>query len=139
MHELSLAERALAIALDHAERAGAPRVTAVNLVVGELSSVVDDCFRFYWEHVTQGTLAASSRLTFRRVPLQLRCRACYSAFHPAPEDWACPTCGAAAVDILHGEEFFLESIDVEKSVGNGETVDAATASDGRLPRPEAEC
>ncbi len=41
MHELAITQRILEIALEHAGRAGARRITAIHLVVGDLSSVVD--------------------------------------------------------------------------------------------------
>lgn len=114
MHELSLAERALSIAVAHAEREGASRITGVCVTVGELTSMVDDCFRFYWQAVTQGTMAAGSELRFRRVLIALRCRDCSKDFAPGAEDWACPSCGSARVEVTAGEEFYLDSIDIEQ-------------------------
>ena len=49
MHELAITEEILRIAIEHAERAQAKRVTDINLVVGELSSVVDDSVQFYFD------------------------------------------------------------------------------------------
>ena len=43
MHELSITQNILSIALEKAEDARAKRVTRVNLTFGGLSGIVDDC------------------------------------------------------------------------------------------------
>ncbi|HAX69543.1 MAG TPA: hydrogenase maturation nickel metallochaperone HypA, partial [Anaerolineae bacterium] len=48
MHELPVTQSLLKIALDHAEKANAKQITALNIVMGELSSMVDDSIQFYW-------------------------------------------------------------------------------------------
>ncbi|MFN2270088.1 MAG: hydrogenase maturation nickel metallochaperone HypA, partial [Anaerolineae bacterium] len=51
MHELSITESILKIALRHAEQAGAKRITRLNLVIGELSGVVGESVQFYWDMI----------------------------------------------------------------------------------------
>ncbi|HQF69985.1 MAG TPA: hydrogenase maturation nickel metallochaperone HypA, partial [Promineifilum sp.] len=76
MHELAITESILEIALRHGRSAGATRITDLHLVIGELSSVVDESVQFYWDIVSEGTAAAGATLHFRRVPARLVCRAC---------------------------------------------------------------
>ena len=57
MHELGITEQLLELTLGHAEEAGAERVTRLNLVIGEFSSVVDESIQFYWEMMAEGTPA----------------------------------------------------------------------------------
>ncbi len=113
MHELSVTQSILEIALRHAESAGAAHITDLNLVVGQLSSIVDDSVQFYWDMISQGTPAEGSRLHFRRVAIELLCQACGHRYEPASEDLACPACSSIRVKIVAGEEFYLESIEVE--------------------------
>jgi len=113
MHELAITQDILSLALDHAGRARATRVSALHLVLGELSTVVDDSVQFYWDIVSQGTICEGARLHFQRLPARLTCRECGTGYNmdvgPAP----CPDCGSSRVQLTEGLEFRLDSIDVE--------------------------
>jgi hydrogenase nickel incorporation protein HypA/HybF len=113
MHELSVTESILEIAVRHARTAGATRITDLYLVIGDLSSIVDDSVQFYWDQLSQNTLAEGSRLHFRRIPTELLCLSCDRRYTPARDDFACPSCGGMRIKVVAGEEFYLESIEVE--------------------------
>ncbi|HJS17619.1 MAG TPA: hydrogenase maturation nickel metallochaperone HypA [Anaerolineales bacterium] len=113
MHELSITESLLKIALQHAETADASRVTDLYIVMGELSSMVDDSIQFYWEIIARDTIAEQAALHFRRVPAELQCLNCLEKYHPTDRELVCPKCSAIGARIIAGEEFQLESIDVE--------------------------
>ena len=57
MHELSVTEALLDLALKHARAAQAEAVTAVHVVIGQLSSVMDESVQFYWDMISAGTPA----------------------------------------------------------------------------------
>ncbi|MFW6183078.1 MAG: hydrogenase maturation nickel metallochaperone HypA [Chloroflexota bacterium] len=109
MHELFATEQIKKIVLRHAQAAGAARVTDVFLVVGELSSMVDDAVQFYWDIISADTAAEGAHLHFRRVPAQMRCRACGCGYSPR-QDLLCPECGSGDVELTEGEGFYVESI-----------------------------
>ncbi len=111
MHELMVTESILEIALRHAHEANAGRVTDLFLVIGDLSSVVDDSVQFYWDFVSEGTVAEGAKLHFRRVPAELVCQDCGRAYGPE-EDLACPACQSNNIRINTGQEFLLEAIEV---------------------------
>ena len=113
MHELSVTESILKIVLRHAEQSGAARVTQIDLVIGDLSSIIDDSVQFYFDMISQGTLAENARLVFDRVPGQLRCWDCQTIFAPDGRMYACPQCGSVRVEVIAGREFRVESIEVE--------------------------
>ena len=115
MHELPVTESILDIAVKHAQQANAQRIADIYLVIGQLSSIVDDSIQFYWDIIAKDTLAENAKLHFRRIPTQLRCLDCDNEFSPAKDDFACPKCGSFRVKVSAGEEFFLEAIDIEKS------------------------
>lgn len=119
MHELSVTTSILEIALRHARAAGATRITDLHLVIGQLSSIVDDSVQFYWDIVSENTLAAGSRLHFRRVPAELTCLDCGARYAPGSAD-SCPACGSTRAQITAGEEFYLDSIEVEGAVAESD-------------------
>jgi hydrogenase nickel incorporation protein HypA/HybF len=87
----------LEIVLRHAQQAGARRITHINLVIGDLTSIVDDSVQFY----------------FDRTPATFRCRDCGNIFTSNERDFTCPHCGEMKVDVVAGNEFRVESIEVE--------------------------
>jgi hydrogenase nickel incorporation protein HypA/HybF len=113
MHELAVAQSILKIALGHAEKAEAKRITDLNIVMGELSSIVDDSIQFYWDIIAKDTIAEGATLHFRRVPAELQCMSCLEKYHLTEKELICPKCGGVGAKIIAGEEFSLESIDVE--------------------------
>jgi hydrogenase nickel incorporation protein HypA/HybF len=113
MHELSVTESILAIVTRHATQAGAQRVTKINLVIGQLASIVDDSVQFYWDIIARDTLAEGAQLQFRRIPLEMLCLDCHSSFQPEPDCFTCPECNSNHLQITAGREFYVESIDVE--------------------------
>jgi len=112
MHELAITESILNISLSHANQANAARVTDVYLVIGRLSSIVDDSVQFYWDMISQGTLCEGAQLHFRRIPARLVCLDCREEYTLDGDLTPCPNCSSAHVKIVAGEEFLLESIEV---------------------------
>jgi hydrogenase nickel incorporation protein HypA/HybF len=113
MHELSITQSLLDIALRHAEQANAQRISRLNLVIGELSSVLDESVQFYWDIVSQDTIAQGAELHFERVPGSLRCLGCGHVFPLNGRDYACPMCAGKQAIAAGGDEFRLESIEIE--------------------------
>lgn len=113
MHELSVTESLLKIAVQHAEKANARRVMDLNIVIGDLASMVDESIQFYWDIIAKDTIAEGAKLHFRRVPAELQCNTCGEKYRPTDKELICPNCGGAGAKIIAGEEFALESIDVE--------------------------
>jgi hydrogenase nickel incorporation protein HypA/HybF len=113
VHELAITQSMLQLAMEHAERAGARRITRIHLVIGKLSGIVDDSVQFYFDFMSQGTLAEGAQLTFERRPVRWRCWACDQEFEPQDDDWACPACQSPGGDVVAGREFYMDSIEVE--------------------------
>ena len=113
MHELPITESIVKIANEHAQRANATRVTDLYLVIGQLSSIVDDSIQFYWDIISKGTLCEGATLHFERIPARLLCLNCGHIYTLSRELTACPQCDSARVEVKSGEEFRLDSIEIE--------------------------
>jgi hydrogenase nickel incorporation protein HypA/HybF len=113
MHEYSITESILSMALEKAEAAGADRITRINLVVGDLSGVVSECVQFYFDFLSKDTIAGGAQLNFTTKSTLLRCRQCGKEFSPRELDWSCPDCRERGMEIISGRECYMESIEVE--------------------------
>lgn len=110
MHELSVTQSILDIAL---QNAGSRKIKQINLVIGQFSSIVDDSVQFYWDVISKDTAAEGSLLHFERIPGEMTCQQCGQVFRPKDDTFNCPACSSPFVRITKGEEFQVESIDVE--------------------------
>ena len=99
--------------LEKANTAKAGRVSKINLVIGELSGIVDESVEFYFGFLGKDTIAAQASLSFQHPPIQLRCRNCGTVFSPNNLDWTCPDCQEKKIEIVSGRECYVESIEVE--------------------------
>lgn len=113
MHELPVTEEIIKIVLQHAREAGAKRVLDVNLVIGDLTSFVDDSIQFYFDFLSKDTEAAGATLHITRIPAKVRCHQCQTEFSPDGHNWLCPECEALGGEVLSGREMYIESIEVE--------------------------
>lgn len=113
MHELAVTENILQITTRYAQQEHAIRVTDVYLVIGDLSSIIDDSVQFYWDFITKDTVCEQSALHFRRIPAKARCLNCGNEFQ-LKELMPCPQCDSARFKIIEGEEFFVDSIKITK-------------------------
>jgi hydrogenase nickel incorporation protein HypA/HybF len=115
MHELPILQSIVGVVLKHGEEAGATRVLAVDLEVGELRDLDEECMQRYFDFVSEGTAAAGATLRIRRASVLFSCRSCGSAFplESGPgEAAACPACSSTEVELTGGNELRIESIDV---------------------------
>ncbi len=113
MHELSITQSILDISLRHAQEAHADRINDIHLVIGQLSSYVDDAIQLYWDIISDGTIAVGATLHFRRIPAEMRCQQCgYQYLLNDSPDFVCPACGDYRCEIISGDQLYIDSIDV---------------------------
>ncbi len=113
MHELSITQSILSIALEKANAAKSGKITKISLTIGELSGVVNECVQFHFDFLSKDTIAAGASLAFERTAVQLRCRNCATVFSPNNTDWACPNCREQKIEVVSGRECYVNSIEVE--------------------------
>ena len=109
MHELSITESILEIALRHA---AGRRLASVHLVIGELSSYVDESIELFWQELSTGTAAEGAVLQFAREPGELLCLDCHQRFPVRSRDFICPHCQSASALPAGGKDCYVDSIEV---------------------------
>jgi hydrogenase nickel incorporation protein HypA/HybF len=114
MHELSITENLLEIAITFATKVHAKRIVNLYLTIGEMSSFVDDSVQFYWDIVTKNTIAENSKLNFNRINAEFICNDCKTKYHRYSEHLTCPNCNGYHVSLVAGDEFLLEAIDIDE-------------------------
>src|SRR6476659_7475274 len=113
MHELSVMSYLLETVEEEARRAEAAKVLAINVVIGEQASMIDDSLLFYFDMLTADTLAQGAQLNIRRTKMQFYCAQCDSNYPRTGDDFRCPRCHIVGQVTDDGTEFLLESIEIE--------------------------
>jgi len=113
MHEFSITQNILAISLEKAAEAQASSIIKIRIGIGELSGIVDDCVKQYFDFLSQDTIASQATLSFEHIPVKLQCRHCQTVFSPDRDNWACPNCQQLNSEITGGRDCYVESIEME--------------------------
>ena len=64
MHEAGITKRILEVALERAAQAGASRISAIHLEIGEESDVTPESVDFYWPDIARATPAEGAQIFF---------------------------------------------------------------------------
>jgi hydrogenase nickel incorporation protein HypA/HybF len=113
MHEYAVTEGVLNTALAEAKRAGAVKITEIRLVIGDLSTIVDESVQMYFDIMSECTIAHGAKLVFNRVPAEFKCTVCGQAYNKPADGYDCTACGGVGLSTGKGREFYIESLDVE--------------------------
>ncbi len=111
MHELSLAEAVLDVAIRHAR--GRP-VHKVEVRVGHLRQVVPSALQFAFELMADGTSVEGAELVIEEVPASGVCRACGIETTMAQFPLQCSRCGGMDMELLTGEELLVDALQLEE-------------------------
>lgn len=114
MHELSITQNILEIALDYATRNQAKQIIKIYLQVGEISDLEDEWIQRYFDFVSKDTIAGGARLEISRVPARLQCSQCSFIFPLDKSTWntQCSSCQSKETNLISGREFRVESLEV---------------------------
>lgn len=113
MHEYPLTEQIVRIAVEHAEKNRAARITRISLVVGDMSGFVADSIQMYFDVIARGTTAEGAILEIEHIRPKMKCGPCGLYFERKPYSFACPRCGNNGVPTEIGKECYVKDIEIE--------------------------
>lgn len=89
------------------------RVRSLRLALGEIADLDPASIQKHWDELSKGTPAERAHLHFRSIKAEVQCMACFMKYHPWNGKIHCPYCGSYGAKVLSGEEFYLESIELD--------------------------
>lgn len=113
MHEVSIAQGLLDIAIDNCKKQGFNGIESIKVKIGKASGVMPDSLLFAFESMKIGTIAGKAALTIDEIPVSGYCNGCNSEF--SVDDAyvpACPKCGHLSLRIDTGRELNIDEMDV---------------------------
>ncbi|MEZ0536912.1 hydrogenase maturation nickel metallochaperone HypA [Caldicellulosiruptoraceae bacterium PP1] len=112
MHEYYVTQQMIEIATDEAKKANAKKINKISVVVGELTGIIDESLKFYFDLLVKGTILEGSELEIINKKAKLRCQQCNLLFERT-NTFLCPKCNSKSKLTEHGKEFYIESIEVD--------------------------
>ncbi len=114
MHEVSIAQGMLDIALNYCEKNGHERIKSITVKIGKAAGVVPDSLQFAFEALKSETIAGEAVLIIDEVPVSGSCAGCGRRFS-VDEAYLiqCPFCGSMSINVETGRELNIVEMDVE--------------------------
>ena len=113
MHEIRIAEDLSAIVLGTARNANLSKVTKVNIIFGKMVQIDPDIFTFAFRETVRNSVAQDAEVDIEIVPVKMKCKVCGSDFQVEENRFACNVCNSTDLEIIHGKELFIKSIEGE--------------------------
>lgn len=111
--EFDATQSILTQALLKAHASNASRIRRVGLALGEIAELDQHAIQKHWKELSEGTAAEQAQLQFHLIQAEVQCMACFAKYHPQHGEIHCPHCGSYGAKVLSGEEFVLESIELD--------------------------
>lgn len=112
MHEVSIVQGMLEMAIKTATNSGASRIHRVRMRVGAMSGVVPDSLSFAFEALREGTIAAEAELKIDFIPSVCWCAECQAEFTSEEFALECPKCHQYSRELRRGRELELADMEV---------------------------
>jgi hydrogenase nickel incorporation protein HypA/HybF len=111
MHEISIAQSTLDLAVAAARESGATQIHELRLRVGVMTGIVPEALMFAFEAVREGTIAETASLKVEMVPVTCWCTNCQIEFSSREMIYECPQCHQFKAELRHGLELELASLE----------------------------
>ncbi len=109
MHEYSIAEHVIETVLDAARD---KPLTVIRLRIGTLSGINQECLRFYLENILVEKKLQNVTMEIQTVQATCTCE-CGREYELEDITKDCPSCGGFNREITAGNDFIIDSIEVQ--------------------------
>lgn len=90
-------------------------MNAVHLKLGRLSGIVKVALESAFGLAVEGTILEGAKLVVEEIPIVAYCPQCAAErTMPSAQSFACPVCGSAISEVIHGRELEVVAIEIEK-------------------------
>jgi len=113
MHEMSIVQGLISIIKEEMNIAGATKLRAVRVKIGEMSGILPDALKTAFEIITAGNEMNGAELNMDIAPLMGYCRKCNKEFKVIGYNFTCVECHSSDMDIVSGREMSIVEIEVD--------------------------
>ena len=110
MHEMSIAVELLRQLESIAAERDIEQIEEITVQTGLMRQVVPDALEVAFQALAAGTIADGAAIVVEAVDIEAKCCSCDLTFVASIDNFLCPTCGQANVDIIKGNEIILSSL-----------------------------
>ncbi|MBN2396004.1 MAG: hydrogenase maturation nickel metallochaperone HypA [Candidatus Atribacteria bacterium] len=115
MHERSVARNLLNIVLSQAKTLeDQVKIEVIRIVVGDFTMIQDELLVEAFYQLARSTTAEKAKIEITHSPLKGKCQKCKQEFLINKQEFKCPYCGSPFVQIISGEELFVQDIEISK-------------------------
>ena len=116
MHERSVAKNLLSIVLEKANIAGNQKeVELIRIVMGDFTMINEELLVSAFYQLSKSTVAKKAKIEITHSPLKGKCQDCQKEFNLNKEYFKCPYCGSHAIQIISGDELFIQDIQLSEN------------------------
>lgn len=113
MHELPVTKSIIKISSEEAEKHNAKIVKEIRIKVGELTGLIPDSIQYYFDIISKGSKVEGALLKIEKLPIKIRCNECSKEVEAKVGTYSCSACGSMNIKIIGGNEFYIDSLEVE--------------------------
>jgi hydrogenase nickel incorporation protein HypA/HybF len=113
LHELSLTQNIVELAIEHARRENATAIRSITVTIGALSGVVADAVAFAFDVCSKGTMVEGARLEILPIAGLGRCFECQEVSEMQTLSYVCPQCGSLALETVQGQEMKFTEMEID--------------------------
>ena len=112
MHELTIAQSIIEIAIEYLDKPDVNQIHEVEIEIGSLSGVVREALEFGLDSLIKGTRLENTKISFCQVTGIATCLSCQKQFETDDLLMICPFCGGLHYKIIDGKQLQIKSMKI---------------------------